>query len=133
VSLTFNQADSDDDELQRAIEESLLVTTAQEEVTTAQEEEVEEEIQNPTHFPMPSKRTNWTQILQTARQRGTDSCPICLQAIRVPAAFVTRLRKPLLLLDCSHVYHESCLQSFQRCGRVDCPECRSEYNSKVLM
>jgi hypothetical protein len=47
-----------------------------------------------------------------ARQHSTSECPICQEGYSANA--------PQVLLSCSHVFHASCLASFERYARVRC-------------
>lgn len=100
-----------------------------------EDSDIDDNVLNPLHFPMPKKpKINWQNIFQTAKTRS-DICPICIQKISFPSSIKAAENqniKSLLLLDCSHVYHEACLNCFQRSGRSDCPVCRREYISKRI-
>jgi hypothetical protein len=125
------RSDEDDyPELQQALAESMKLSS-----TVFEQREV---IENPLHFPIAKTPTiNWSEIFEIAKDRGeyllirgADVCSICIQTIVFPRG--VKLLKPLLLLDCSHVYHEACLSCFQRSGRSDCPVCRRKYASKRI-
>jgi hypothetical protein len=69
----------------------------------------------------------WTIIKEKALERCGDQCSICFNPIFN--------KKPLYLLDCTHVFHTHCIDSFERYNpnvRHTCPVCRNEYQ-KVQM
>ncbi|KAI2662516.1 RING finger protein 32 [Labeo rohita] len=69
-------------------------------------------------------------ILTYAVQRGVQDCPICLNHLGS-----SKDDRNVLLLSCSHLFHEPCLQAFERfCHEVKptCPLCRSHY-AKMLV
>ncbi|XP_008306593.1 RING finger protein 32 [Cynoglossus semilaevis] len=62
----------------------------------------------------------WRRVKARSVQQGESAqpCPICREEFRL---------KPQVLLSCSHVFHKSCLRSFERIsGRKCCPLCRRE-------
>lgn len=68
---------------------------------------------------------NWKEITAQARIRNVHDCPICIMPL------VERRAKPLTLLSCSHVFHETCISSFEHynCETVQlCPVCRTMYH-----
>ncbi|XP_016336641.1 RING finger protein 32 isoform X2 [Sinocyclocheilus anshuiensis] len=69
-----------------------------------------------------------------AVQRGVQDCPICLNRLGSHNGSSKEDRN-VLLLSCSHLFHEPCLQAFELfCHEVKptCPLCRSHY-AKMLV
>jgi hypothetical protein len=65
---------------------------------------------------------NWPKVFRTATKRGDDNCSICIQMLSLDNP---QPSKPLLLLECSHVYHSSCLGSLEKyTSKRECPVCR---------
>ncbi|XP_066538145.1 RING finger protein 32 isoform X4 [Hoplias malabaricus] len=59
--------------------------------------------------------------------RDVSDCPICLTSLHSS--------KAVLLLSCSHLFHEPCLRAFERyCSEttVTCPLCRRMYTSRPV-
>ncbi|KAI9193155.1 uncharacterized protein BJ171DRAFT_303707 [Polychytrium aggregatum] len=78
---------------------------------------------------------DWEQTYQVALDRDMwdSNCTICLGPIR-PRAHSKRPKR-LALTSCSHVFHEPCLESFERfadAGSRVCPVCRSPYQRQEL-
>lgn len=76
----------------------------------------------------------WEQVRAVAAQRCVPDCPICMMAF---AATNSGPAKPQVLLSCSHVFHVSCLQSFETFalssgGNANCPICREPYQKLVV-
>ncbi|XP_062848951.1 RING finger protein 32 isoform X2 [Trichomycterus rosablanca] len=72
-----------------------------------------------------SGEEEWTQVQEKAERRGVHDCPICLTPLSSSS-------KPLLLLSCSHLFHQSCLRAFESfCqeGGATCPLCRRLYRA----
>ncbi|XP_055063050.2 RING finger protein 32 [Misgurnus anguillicaudatus] len=72
---------------------------------------------------------DWLEAQEKAIQRGVQDCPICLNHLN------SKEGRKVLLLSCSHVFHEPCLQAFEFfCQEVKptCPLCRSRY-AKMLV
>lgn len=70
--------------------------------------------------PPPPSTKEWDGITKTAERRKACSgpCPICHEE------FVDR---PQIILNCAHVFHESCFKSFERFSRSRCcPICRQK-------
>uniref|UniRef100_A0A3Q4MX91 Ring finger protein 32 n=1 Tax=Neolamprologus brichardi TaxID=32507 RepID=A0A3Q4MX91_NEOBR len=68
-------------------------------------------------------------------QRGVWDCPICLTALSnlslptVSARSNYQQRRPTVLLSCSHLFHQLCLEAFEAFSgdsRPLCPLCRSK-------
>ena len=82
--------------------------------------------------------SDWNSIIAKRRQRQLsdcdedhDTCPICLSYLTSTATTKHKVKR-LCLTQCGHVYHESCLASFEKYaherGQVNsCPICRMEY------
>ncbi|XP_027012544.2 RING finger protein 32 [Tachysurus fulvidraco] len=69
----------------------------------------------------------WMKVQEKAVQRDTHNCPICLTPLRS-----THSCTPLVLLSCSHLFHQSCLRAsehFCQEGGATCPLCRCHYIS----
>ncbi|XP_041670488.1 RING finger protein 32 isoform X5 [Cheilinus undulatus] len=73
-------------------------------------------------------------------QRDVRDCPICLTALcsssLLPEACTsTHGHRPTVLLSCSHLYHQLCLEAFEAFtveNRPSCPLCRSLYHKKLI-
>lgn len=89
--------------------------------------------------PPPPAKEEWEVILAKQRVRvveekaGEYSCSICMER------FITDSNNPQVLLDCSHVFHKTCLEQFEKfiCRAREkkaCPLCRkTHYHKKVLV
>lgn len=67
--------------------------------------------------PPPLSSGEWSKIQEKSNVRGDTECPICLSAFTDG--------KQQVILCCSHVYHEDCLNSYERhFGSNKCPMCR---------
>ncbi|TSS97569.1 RING finger protein 32 [Bagarius yarrelli] len=69
----------------------------------------------------------WMKAQEKAFQRDSRDCPICLTPLRSSHSFT-----PVLLLSCSHLFHQSCLRAsehFCQDGGPTCPVCRRHYVS----
>ena len=72
--------------------------------------------------------TDWHLVREKAAERDIKDCPICIMPLR---------GKPQALLSCSHIFHHSCLKSFEHFaaatrGNTGCPLCREVYQSIEL-
>ena len=47
----------------------------------------------------------WKEKKEQALARGDKDCPICFSRLAI---------KDVVLLDCTHMYHRQCLESFER-------------------
>ncbi|TWW70884.1 RING finger protein 32 [Takifugu flavidus] len=74
-------------------------------------------------------------------QRDVWDCPICLTALCSPGlpAEAETSQPPrgrrLVLLSCSHLFHQPCLEAFEAFSiqtRPPCPLCRSAYHKKLI-
>ncbi|TPX32881.1 hypothetical protein SmJEL517_g04078 [Synchytrium microbalum] len=80
-------------------------------------------------LPTTSSQT-WTQIIKKSEERKLlqSNCPICL------SCFTSK--KAACITNCGHVFHESCLQSFERFGSEgcapSCPVCRNTYTRMTM-
>ena len=67
----------------------------------------------------------WNNIREKALLRCDETCPICM------CAFKTTASRKRALLSCTHVFHEKCIQAFEKFNdnKVlhECPVCRSAY------
>ncbi|XP_053484475.1 RING finger protein 32 isoform X2 [Ictalurus furcatus] len=69
----------------------------------------------------------WRKAQEKAAQRDTYDCPICLTPLRSAHSST-----PVVLLSCSHLFHQSCLRAsehFCQEGGATCPLCRRHYVS----
>ena len=67
----------------------------------------------------PNAALEWESTKVKAIVREEKDCPICI------APFENKIK---VLLSCSHVFHEKCLESFvQYSSSIKCPMCRAEY------
>merc|ERR1719483_557034 len=76
--------------------------------------------------PVRPPEFDWDAIRDRATERACTDCPICLQ---------TLAHKPCVLLNCSHIFHHACMESFERFTtnvNVQCPLCRTEYTKIKL-
>ncbi|KAJ9517624.1 hypothetical protein QJQ45_025042, partial [Haematococcus lacustris] len=65
------------------------------------------------------------QLQARLRQDSNSECPICREGFKAESQ---------VLLSCSHVFHKSCLASFERYARVRCcPLCRAAQYQKRLI
>ncbi|XP_072543138.1 RING finger protein 32 [Salminus brasiliensis] len=70
----------------------------------------------------------WRKAQEKAVQRDVSDCPICLSPLHVSG-------RRVLLLSCSHLFHEPCLQAFESfCpeGNPTCPLCRCGYTTRPV-
>ncbi|XP_034561946.1 RING finger protein 32 isoform X2 [Notolabrus celidotus] len=83
---------------------------------------------------------DWDQIQSQVIQRGVWDCPICLTALcspGLPAEAGTSNHahhRHTVLLSCSHLFHQLCLEAFETFtleSRPSCPLCRSAYHKKL--
>uniref|UniRef100_A0A673JF96 Ring finger protein 32 n=1 Tax=Sinocyclocheilus rhinocerous TaxID=307959 RepID=A0A673JF96_9TELE len=76
---------------------------------------------------------DWLEAQEKAVQRGVQDCPICLNRLGSNNSSSKEDRN-VLLLSCSHLFHEPCLQAFLFCHEVKPtrPLCRSHY-AKMLV
>ena len=87
----------------------------------------------------------WSKILATARGREDDDCAICLCELRGPAdegddrsstnLSSSSTARRLVLLNCTHVFHEPCLSAYENFNVYDvqlCPTCRTAYRKRVM-
>ena len=69
----------------------------------------------------------WEQIKEKSNRRldSTNPCPICKDHFQL---------LPQLLLSCSHIFHKSCIESYEKfVKRRMCPVCRCEgYQGRVV-
>ncbi|XP_066483618.1 RING finger protein 32 [Tiliqua scincoides] len=85
----------------------------------------------------------WEKIQRQAFRQDIMDCPICI----MPLAHPTHLQdgplqdshqsssRQTVLLSCSHMFHNTCLQVFENFSPTErplCPLCRSYYQKKIL-
>ncbi|KAM6971557.1 RING finger protein 32 [Tautogolabrus adspersus] len=84
---------------------------------------------------------DWDRIQSQVVQREVWDCPICLTALCNPSLPAERStsnhgrHRPTVLLSCSHVFHQPCLEAFEAFtvdSRPSCPLCRSAYHKKLI-
>ena len=67
----------------------------------------------------------WNNIREKALLRCDETCPICM------CAFKTTANRKRTLLSCTHIFHEKCIQAFEKFNEHkvlhNCPVCRSAY------
>jgi hypothetical protein len=70
----------------------------------------------------------WKAIYEKAQERSEIECAICFNKLK-------NKEKKLTLLNCSHVFHENCLNAFEYYNvshTHSCPVCRSHYERIVI-
>ncbi|CAJ1082055.1 RING finger protein 32 isoform X1 [Xyrichtys novacula] len=85
--------------------------------------------------------SDWDQIQSQVIQRGVWDCPICLTALS-SLCLQTEAdtsnhgeHRRTVLLSCSHLFHQLCLEAFEAFNmesRPSCPLCRSVYYKRVI-
>ncbi|CAK6969303.1 RING finger protein 32 [Scomber scombrus] len=91
------------------------------------------------HVPEPQEN-DWDRIQSQVIHRGVWDCPICLTALYSPslttqAGGSKQQRRRTVLLSCSHLFHQLCLEAFEAFtvdSRPTCPLCRSVYHKKLI-
>ncbi|XP_056869719.1 RING finger protein 32 [Takifugu flavidus] len=87
------------------------------------------------------QESDWQRIQSQVIQRDVWDCPICLTALCSPGlpAEAETSQPPrgrrLVLLSCSHLFHQPCLEAFEAFSiqtRPPCPLCRSAYHKKLI-
>merc|ERR1712224_953925 len=80
---------------------------------------------------LPGSEEAWRWARDKALAREEDpECPICFQALNLTGRGAGRA---VLLLSCSHVFHKSCLLSFESFHVFEvhnCPVCRQKYDRR---
>ena len=75
--------------------------------------------------PQPLSQSQWDAVEHEAKVRDwhKGTCPICKEMLG---------KTPSVILSCSHLFHKSCLSSFEKhTGKKVCPICRKQaYDSK---
>jgi len=89
----------------------------------------------------------WQHIHHTALARQVTDCPVCMMEMDLTgctaagtasrahsSCHVQEPKRKLVLLSCSHMFHDTCLASFEQfsAGRHGCPLCRSSYQKRQL-
>ena len=73
---------------------------------------------------------HWKPIMDQFKSRDEKDCPICYNSYRLYG------EGKVYLLDCSHMYHKCCLESFERFdfgNTLCCPMCRhANYQKKLI-
>eukprot|EP01031_Cornospumella_fuschlensis_P029842 gene29842-36032_t len=76
----------------------------------------------------------WGEILNQAKGRGENDCAICMSS--VPAEPIPSLhKKKTVVLSCSHLFHQSCIVSFEKFAQQKqpkCPVCRCHYEKRTI-
>lgn len=88
------------------------------------EQAIQEEIER-TEFVDKSK---WASAYNVASKRIGESCSICLNDLQNG--------KPLMLTSCGHLFHATCITSFEAFSvkdKVSCPNCRHSYERTPLV
>ena len=68
--------------------------------------------------------SQWESVKTASQTRADHSCPICQERFT---------HQDQVLLSCSHVYHRSCLESYEKYARTkSCPMCRQGNYEKRL-
>ncbi|XP_069015469.1 RING finger protein 32 [Embiotoca jacksoni] len=83
------------------------------------------------------RENDWDRIKSQVVRRGVWDCPICLTALRDPGLSTESdaSGRRAVLLSCSHLFHQLCLEAFEGFtadGRPGCPLCRSAYHKKLI-
>uniref|UniRef100_A0A4W6FFW0 Ring finger protein 32 n=1 Tax=Lates calcarifer TaxID=8187 RepID=A0A4W6FFW0_LATCA len=87
------------------------------------------------------QENDWDRIQSQVIQRGVWDCPICLTALcslDIPTEADRsshQQRRRTVLLSCSHLFHQLCLEAFESFAadsRPSCPLCRSAYHKKLI-
>mmetsp|Transcript_2143 Transcript_2143/g.3265 ORF Transcript_2143/g.3265 Transcript_2143/m.3265 type:complete len:324 (-) Transcript_2143:994-1965(-) len=87
-------------------------------------------------FKAVSLRVDWPVILNKAKERSQNECPICLGALSLDALKKGKETK-VEILSCTHAFHTTCITSFEMFGHAGadenmCPVCRSCYTRQSL-
>lgn len=78
-----------------------------------------------TNIRIGGDEDKWNEIRTQALKRNCSDCPICLSKF-------CQIKK-MVVLTCSHIFHENCLVSFEEYSALtnkSCPVCRSAYLKK---
>ena len=82
----------------------------------------------PAAAPEALKKFEWDSIEKGLASRQDAYCPICMEGFNQGFE---------VLLSCSHMYHRSCLQSFEKfmkSAERSCPICRTtNYQKKITV
>lgn len=106
----------------------------------------------PSQAQQPRKRgelagDKWAGAIMQAQARGDRDCPICMgemathshergtdggttHGLEACSEHGCEGAKALVILDCSHVFHESCICAFENFNIYEvqlCPVCRAAY------
>lgn len=91
----------------------------------------------------PLDNDDWEKLKLKASIRDLKECSICMVEFRksiIDLKFEMSLAenepsRPLVLLSCSHLFHDVCLQMFEELQydkKPCCPFCRSNYQKRIL-
>ena len=78
---------------------------------------------------------------QDEEECNGNECPICMMNIPHPMIFPTKKHRnkiKITILNCSHVFHDTCISNFEKFTRSDmlnsCPMCRNtkQYCRRIL-
>ena len=73
---------------------------------------------SPRDRPNTLSDAEWNEILQRSRERGLGECVICMCGLSYfdgdTKGGVIKRSKYNVLLSCSHIFHEKCLNNFER-------------------
>jgi hypothetical protein len=67
--------------------------------------------------------------------RAEPSCPICMSAVSLSPPALGSAHRPIALLSCSHVFHQACIQAFEKFNILEacpCPVCRLQYQARTM-
>uniref|UniRef100_UPI003AB0A279 RING finger protein 32 n=1 Tax=Centroberyx gerrardi TaxID=166262 RepID=UPI003AB0A279 len=87
------------------------------------------------------RESDWDRIQSQAIQRDVWDCPICLTALCSPSRGTEAQRsthrqsRRTVLLSCSHLFHQLCLEALEAfCvdSTPTCPLCRSAYDKRLI-
>ncbi|CAG04307.1 unnamed protein product, partial [Tetraodon nigroviridis] len=87
------------------------------------------------------RESDWERIQSQVIQRDVWDCPICLTGLCCPSLSPDAgtsgppRGRGAVLLSCSHLFHQPCLEAFEAFStqsRPSCPLCRSAYHKKLI-
>lgn len=94
-----------------------------------QEKRIKENLQKKNKDIEESKLSKiWQGIKDKAMKRGDKDCPICYNPYHTHVEVV--------LLNCSHMFHKCCLDSFEKfdiAKQLCCPMCRHQNYQKTFV
>ncbi|KAM9839715.1 RING finger protein 32 [Aulostomus maculatus] len=87
------------------------------------------------HIPEPQE-DDWERIRSQVTKRDVWDCPICLTPLTTESSPSSQQQQRCtVLLSCSHLFHQVCLDAFEAFAadtRPTCPLCRSVYHKKLI-